>query len=102
MGFVSSVMFNLHPYLLVVRACIATKSKVFECRKLINHKDLSIFSVGKFCVTVTAIDCHHMIVATRYPEAMHVDRLDTEQMKLSLLGMAKDTLLCLCKLLEPR
>jgi len=90
----------MHSYLLVVRALVATESKVFERRKLINHKDLSVFSVGKFCVTITAINCHCLIVVARYLKAMHVDRLGTERMKLSLFGMAKDTLLCLRKLLE--
>jgi len=101
----SSVVFDcidhVQSYLLVVGAWVATESKVFERRKLINHKDFSVFSIGKVCVTVASIDRHCLIVVARYLEAIHVDRLGAERMKLCLFGMAKDTLLCLCKFLGP-
>jgi len=91
-GFVSSVMFDcidhVHTYLLVLRARVATKSKVFECRKLINHKDLSVLSVGKFGVAVTLINRHCLFMVARCLETVHVDGLGAKPMKLGLFGMA--------------
>jgi len=72
--------------LLVVRARVAIESKIFECRELINHKDLSVLSVGKFGVAITSINCHRLFMVVRDFETIHVDGLGAERMELSLLG----------------
>jgi len=94
-GLMLSIMFDcidhMHLDLLVVRAWVATKSRVFECRKFINHEDLGVFCIDKFCVTLTTINRHRLFMVARCLEATHVNRLGREQMKLSMIGMAKDT-----------
>jgi len=105
-SFVSSIVFDcidhMHSDLLVVGAWVTTESKVFECRKLINHKDLCVFCIGKFRITIAMINRHGLFMITRHFETVHVDRFGTERMEFGLFGMAKNTFLGLRKLLESR
>jgi len=105
-GFVSPVVFDciyhMHLYLFIIGARVATETKIFERRKRVDHKELNSFCVGQFRVTVATIKRHGLLVVTRYLEALHVDGLGAERVEFGLLGMAENTLLCLCKLPESR
>jgi len=79
---------HMHTHLLAVRARVATESKIFECRELVNHKDLSFLSVGKFGVAVTSINRHRLFMVVRCLETTHVDGLGAERMEFSLFRMA--------------
>ena len=89
---------HVHSDLLVLRTWIATETEVFKSKKLIDHEDLSLFSIGKLSVTVALINSNCLFVVAGYLKAIHMDGFGTERMKLD---MTKNTFLHLRELLEP-
>ena len=90
----------MHSYLFIVGARVAAKTKIFERRKRVDHKEFNIFCVGIFLVTVAKMKGNGLFVAARYLKPVHIDGFVTERVELGLLGMAENTLLRLGELPE--